>query len=853
MKTPTFWLYDRWGDQLGTVIPQGAVRKVEVGGDHTLTITAVAALSKGERILFNDGARWREFVVSCVESERAEGLVVTTATCEDSICELNGDFIEDKRPEGNASKCLESALSSSRWEVGTVDVTGSALVSMYHQTAREAVNAVAEAFSAEVSATITVSGAKVTHRYVNLLARTGEDTARRFTYAKDLLSVTRTVALDDVCTALYGYGKGVALTDESGEETGGYSRKITFGDINGGLDYVASTTALEQWGRPDGSGGKAHVFGVYENSDCEDMEQLLAETKAELERLSEPQVAYEARVVDLKAAGFDAEGVGEGDGVAIVDECFDPPLRLTGRVLAMTVDYLAPENDEITLGNIRDVTDTMAEWQAQLGGLSSHSATWDAAGSVTSGYIAAVVKQLNQQFNAGGSYKFESFEQGSIWASVPLDEDGKPTKTPATAIQLCGLGFRIASSVDEDGEFEWTTFGTGEGFTASVLNAGVIKGGSNYWNLETGDLLFKQGGIRDSEGKNYWNLDTGEFSLSANATANGTKLGSTVVKVEPQYGTSASTSTEPTNWTNNALWSSTNPYMWHREKLTYIDGTTGYTTARRITSANGLGGVKTVPQWALSTSNSTAPTTGWSDTMQTWVSGRYYWTRNVTTWSDGTTTTDTPVLAKGITSANQAVDDLDDDLDQEGVFNRLTNNSANQGIYLSSGKVYINSSYIKTGTLSAGIIKDAAGRNTWNLNTGALTTNYMTATNATVKGTFECGSTYGIKLNSSGQMAGFRNGTQVGYIDFSSASTYIPTGATLYGLQLQASGIVRISSPKISTAATSNVSTTATVGSTGYFYAAGFDSAQGDGWSLNDLKLYSLQFINGICVSGNVN
>ena len=35
--------------------------------------------------------------------------------------------------------------------------------------------------------------------------------------------------------------------------------------------------------------------------------------------------------------------------------------------------------------------------------------------------------------------------------------------------------------------------------------------------LETGDMLFKQGGIRDSKGKNFWDLDTGEFSLSADA------------------------------------------------------------------------------------------------------------------------------------------------------------------------------------------------------------------------------------------------------------------------------------------------------------------------------------------------
>ena len=48
-----------------------------------------------------------------------------------------------------------------------------------------------------------------------------------------------------------------------------------------------------------------------------------------------------------------------------------------------------------------------------------------------------------------------------------------------------------------------------------------------------------------------------------------------------------------------------------------------------------------------------------------------------------------------------AVDNLDESLDQEGVFNRLTNNGATQGIYLENGQLYINASYIQSGIVSA--------------------------------------------------------------------------------------------------------------------------------------------------------
>lgn len=73
--------------------------------------------------------------------------------------------------------------------------------------------------------------------------------------------------------------------------------------------------------------------------------------------------------------------------------------------------------------------------------------------------------------------------------------------------------------------------------------------------------------------------------------------------------------------------------------------------------------------------------------------------------------------------AQDKVDDLDDALNQQAIFNRLTNNGATQGIYLKNGRLYINATYIDTGTLiasviKAGILSDSRGLNSWNLETG---------------------------------------------------------------------------------------------------------------------------------------
>ena len=53
-------------------------------------------------------------------------------------------------------------------------------------------------------------------------------------------------------------------------------------------------------------------------------------------------------------------------------------------------------------------------------------------------------------------------------------------------------------------------------------------------------------------------------------------------------------------------------------------------------------------------------------------------------------------------AANDAVKNLNNELDQEEIFNRLTNNGEVQGIYRAEdGQIYINASYIVSGVIDA--------------------------------------------------------------------------------------------------------------------------------------------------------
>ena len=479
----------------------GFVHTDELNGSDSVEITTTFRLCEGYRLIWKDRlGKVHEHVCQDPEALRSDSGVVYRDTALNSICELMGDYIDDKRPYGYSfRRALEVCLEPTRWKVGTVDKTGTVSdgLTFYHTDCRTALNAILEC-GGELETEISVASSGVITRKVSILQHRGETGGhRRFEYGKDLTSISRTEHWDAI-TACYGYGKGLET------DSGGYGRKLTFGDVNGGKDYVEDATALKTYGRPDGKGGFAHVFGKYENSQCEDASQLKSETKAYLDEHKEPGVTYEASVVDLVAMGRTWEGVQVGDDVQIVDTCFDPVLRCEGRVSKLVTDLLGSECD-VTLGN---VTETLADiWerqQGQISGLVDKSSNWDVAANTPGAYLQQLIDGLNEQFNTMGmSYCFTSFEQGTIWSSVPLDSNGKPTKTGGSAIQICSQGFRIASGTKSDGSYDWRTFGTGNGFTADEITTGTLNA----------DLI-RAGTIQDVRGRNSWNLETGQLTTN---------------------------------------------------------------------------------------------------------------------------------------------------------------------------------------------------------------------------------------------------------------------------------------------------------------------------------------------------
>ena len=498
-------IFDRWGNPLGD-LPYAikAIRTRATDGTDTLDITTIGEINKDERIAFKDSmGRWAEYLCQSTQTTRANGMPVTVAYCASSITELSRTYIEDKRNRSaNAKACLTKALEGTRWTVGTVQTgttTGTADLSFYHCTVLDAIQSITETYGLEtlVEYQTDPTGNRIGQRIIHLLEHRGStDSTKRFEYGKDLTQIKRDINSDDVATRLYGWGKGIEQTNDQGETTGGYSRKISFADINNGKPYVQDDTALANWGILGADGTKQHSEAAIDFPDCEDPKELLALTKAALKTRTTPVVSYTADVAALGQAGYDAEGVDVGDSVQIIDTSFTTPLRLEGRVLQIEEDLAGSLTDtKITLGNIRQsYTQRMDAQQQALDKLVSNSGAWNSAAGGTGPYMRDLIDRINQIMNATGGYTYLKPGQGIYVYDKPEDQN------PTQCIHIGGGFWRIADSKKANGDWDFRSLANGKGIFADTVFTGRLSDAANL---------------------NYWDMDTGEFSLSARSTVGG--------------------------------------------------------------------------------------------------------------------------------------------------------------------------------------------------------------------------------------------------------------------------------------------------------------------------------------------
>lgn len=292
-------------------------------------------------------------------SEKSYDIGLTVQGIDRAESDLHSFIIEDKRPSGNASDVLREILKGTGYQLGNVDgLTINGNMSFYYISVRQALVKLIESYACEFRVKYTFVENKIIGRYIDLNQRFGRKTGHQFEYGSNILNITYEESSDEVVTALIGRGKGEQSTDETGEATSGYGRRIQFKDVvwsvakgdpvdkPAGQNYVANETARNIYGLHQ-NGVIKHRFGVYTNEDIEDPVELLKATYKELKRLSIPIVTFKANLLDL--ANAIEQDIWIGDSVGIVRDQIG--IAFEARIHKLTIDKLDNNRSVVELGD----------------------------------------------------------------------------------------------------------------------------------------------------------------------------------------------------------------------------------------------------------------------------------------------------------------------------------------------------------------------------------------------------------------------------------------------------------------------------------------------------------------------
>ncbi|MGP1569052.1 MAG: phage tail spike protein [Peptoanaerobacter stomatis] len=197
-----------------------------------------------------------------------------------------------------------------------------------------------------------------------------------------------------------------------------------------------------------------------------------------------PKISYEVDIIDLREQPDygELEYFELGDTITVIDELLG--IEVKARIVEWEYNPLHKENTRVKLGNILSdikgslsgITENRKALQEFKKEVSESSKDWNKIKRITNDLGEVIASEIIGNLNTSKTLI------SNTTGTVALDSNGllihdQPTEANSTwAMRLNSTGFMIANSKLPDGNWHWRTFGTGAGFTADSLVAGIIKG-----------------------------------------------------------------------------------------------------------------------------------------------------------------------------------------------------------------------------------------------------------------------------------------------------------------------------------------------------------------------------------------
>lgn len=435
---------------------------LELGGQ----ITGIASFPYKE---FNEDAEYfgvkedNNFWLYKIRKKTKESGYITIDGIHIFFDELKGAVVRDIRNQSTSGNLVvEKIISGTGWELKSNITERIASKNYYYESALAAFYDAVKTWNFEFVPEILFKDEKIISKKISIYDEISKDFGKWYEYGDKLISVVAESSTDELYTAFIGRGKGIAVEDENGEKTGGYSRKIKFDEIEytnendgikvvkpKGIDYIEIKEATKLYGYPDGT----PRIGVVDFDNIEDPKLLADATFEYALKNTRPKL-------QLRANALETENIELGETVAIIRP--DMNIRYKVRVFKIQKDFLKDKVVSFEFGD-KIVRSAGERLKSELYEKRRREEEIDS-------YIDSLRDEINSSYFNDAAYNYDlkignkyNLPAGYYSFDRPIDKD--PTK-----VIYMGAGkMLVADKKNPDGSWKWGTMATGEGVVAESI------------------------------------------------------------------------------------------------------------------------------------------------------------------------------------------------------------------------------------------------------------------------------------------------------------------------------------------------------------------------------------------------
>lgn len=288
----------------------------------------------------------------------------------DLINEVSGAWNVQAEPVADT---MNRCLNDTGWEIGINEIADRKRATKYESKTDShlaRIGMIMNAFDAECEFVIEMNGVTVTKQIVNIYKTIGEDKVRQtFIDNINLIALTRSGSIEDLCTCLICYGKET----EDGKVTNISSIEYDDGRYYSPKGHIRiyDREAHQKWSRFRaydyvGQGEfDGYINGAFQY-DTDSPQELFNRGLSELKKRNDKKVSYEVELYDLQAD--------IGDTIQIADNRYQEKIYLSARVQEVQNHYTVVGEDTGKLANYtlmeskktQDVDAIMKELQGKI-------------------------------------------------------------------------------------------------------------------------------------------------------------------------------------------------------------------------------------------------------------------------------------------------------------------------------------------------------------------------------------------------------------------------------------------------------------------------------------------------------